>query len=36
MFEITDWYGKSLKVAIATDHGGFAQKPEIAAFIEAK
>ena len=36
MFEITDWYGKSLKVAIATDHGGFAQKPELAAFLEAK
>ncbi|WP_302453745.1 serine hydroxymethyltransferase [Victivallis vadensis] len=36
MFEITDWYGKSLKVAIATDHGGFAQKPELAAFLEAR
>ncbi|MBS1371245.1 MAG: serine hydroxymethyltransferase [Lentisphaeria bacterium] len=34
--EITDWYGKSLRVAIGTDHGGFAQKPELAAFLESR
>ncbi len=36
MFEITDWYGKNQKVAIAADHGGFSQKKELAAFLEAR
>ena len=36
MMEITDWYGKNLRVAIGTDHGGYRQKPELAAFLEEK
>lgn len=36
MMEITDWYGKNLRVAIGTDHGGYRQKPELAAFLEGK
>ncbi|MDR0932343.1 MAG: RpiB/LacA/LacB family sugar-phosphate isomerase, partial [Victivallales bacterium] len=36
MIEINDWYGKSLRVAIGTDHGGFAQKAELSTFLESK
>ena len=36
MMEITDWYGKNLRVAIETDHGGYRQKPQLAAFLEEK
>ncbi len=36
MMEITDWYGKTLRVAIGTDHGGFGQKPELAVYLEQK
>ncbi len=36
MYEITDWFGKPLRVAIATDHGGFAQKTELATLLEAR
>ncbi len=36
MMEITDWYGKTLRVAIGTDHGGFGQKPELATYLEQK
>ncbi|UKI34223.1 MAG: hypothetical protein L6W00_13060 [Lentisphaeria bacterium] len=34
MVEIIDWHGKSLRVAIGTDHGGFSQKAELAAWLE--
>ncbi len=36
MMEITDWYGKSLRIAIGTDHGGFAQKAGLSAFLESR
>ena len=36
MFKITDWSAGSLKVAIAADHGGFAQKSELASYLEGK
>ena len=37
MFNITDWQsGTALKIAIAADHGGFRQKAELAAWLEAK
>ncbi len=36
MMEIIDWYGKTLRVAIGTDHGGFSQKPEIVSYLETK
>lgn len=36
MFEIKDWSSKSLKVAIAADHGGFAQKAELTGYLEGK
>ena len=36
MVEIIDWHGKSLRVAIGTDHGGFSQKAELAAWLETR
>ena len=36
MVEIIDWHGKSLRVAIGTDHGGFSQKAELAAWLESR
>ena len=36
MMEITDWYGKSLRIAIGTDHGGFALKSGLSAFLESR
>ena len=36
MVEIIDWYGSNPKIAIAADHGGFAQKQELAAFLEGR
>ena len=36
MVEIIDWYGSNPKIAIAADHGGFAQKQELAAFLEGQ
>ena len=36
MFKITDWSKGSLKIAIAADHGGFAQKSELASYLEGK
>lgn len=36
MMEITDWYGKSLRIAIGTDHGGFAGKAGLSAFLESR
>ncbi|MDD3887112.1 MAG: RpiB/LacA/LacB family sugar-phosphate isomerase, partial [Victivallaceae bacterium] len=34
MFQLNDWYGRKLTLAIASDHGGFAQKNELAPAIE--
>ncbi len=36
MFKVQDFYGKQLIVAVGTDHGGFAQKAELIAFLESK
>ena len=33
MVQIIDWYGKSLRVAIGTDHGGFSQKAELSGML---
>lgn len=32
--EIIDWYGKNLRIAVGTDHCGYHQKLELAAFLE--
>ncbi len=36
MVQIIDWQGSFSKVAVGTDHGGFAQKEELVEFLESK